>query len=188
MEHCVQTVVKTSQPCAHTAEPPQKQDQAHGLYIGVASCSIAGHALRIATMEDLHACGAQAGSTVLGPRPRPAIGRQRAHHARRLLLFAPRRRRPTPRCLLGPRPTLAPATAASYQPLDAASDGAALVPLRQLQPLPTRPLGQPPRCQQTRCLHDCCAHSAVRAVETLRHGGAVSLRPPAHRRLPRRFA
>ena len=74
-------------------------------------------------------------------------------------MLAPRRRRPTPRCLLGPRPTLAPATA-SHQPVDAASDGAVLVPLRQLEPLPTRPQGQPPRCQQNRCLHDCCAHSA----------------------------
>ena len=67
-----------------------------------------------------------------------SVGSEHTTHGE-LLLFAPRRRRPTPRCLLGPRPTLAPATAASHQPVDAASDGAALVPLRQLEPLPTRP-------------------------------------------------
>ena len=99
------------------------------------------------------------GRPALGPDPGlRSVGSERTTHGD-FLLLAPRRRRPTPRCLLGPRPTLAPATA-SHQPVDAASDGAVLVPLRQLEPLPTRPQGQPPRCQQTRCRHDCCAHSA----------------------------
>ena len=47
-------LLKASQPCVHTAEPPRKQDQVHGLYVGMTSCSIAGHALRIAPMEDAH--------------------------------------------------------------------------------------------------------------------------------------
>ena len=54
MEHWTQTFAKASQPCVHTAEPPRKQDQVHGLYVGMTSCSIVGHALRIAPMEDAH--------------------------------------------------------------------------------------------------------------------------------------
>ena len=84
MEHWTQTFAKASQPCVHTAEPPRKQDQVHGLYVGMTSGSIAGHPLRIAPMGDVHGCSAQAGPTSIGPRPRPAIGRQRAHHTRQL--------------------------------------------------------------------------------------------------------